>query len=51
MPNRRIIAIWFPYIGAERILRKTQHNLENPVVVVAKRSQTEIISSISASAQ
>ena len=51
MPNRRIIAIWFPYMGAERILRKTQHNLENPIVVVAKRSQSEIISSISAAAQ
>ena len=51
MPGRRIIAIWFPYMGAERILRKTQHNLENPVVVVAKKSQSEIISSISAAAQ
>ena len=51
MPSRRIIAIWFPYIGAERILRKTQHTLENPIVVVAKRSQSEIISSISAAAQ
>ena len=51
MPSRRIIAIWFPYIGAERILRKTRHNLENPIVVVAKRSQSEVISSVSAAAQ
>ena len=51
MPSRRIIAIWSPYIGAERILRKTRHNLENPIVVVAKRSQSEVISSVSAAAQ
>ena len=51
MPGRRIIAIWFPYMGTERILRKTQHSLGKPVVVVAKKSQSEIISSISATAQ
>ena len=46
MPNRRIIAIWFPYMGAERILRKTQHNLREPIVVVANKSQSEIITSL-----
>ena len=51
MPGRRIIAIWFPYMGAERILRKTKHSLGKPVVIVAKKSQSEIISSISAAAQ
>ena len=34
MPSRRIIAIWFPYMGAERILRKTQHNPEEPIIIV-----------------
>jgi protein ImuB len=38
-------------MGAERILRKTQHSLGKPVVIVAKKSQSEIISSISAAAQ
>ena len=51
MPGRRVIAIWFPYIGAERIFRKTQYSLGKPVVVVAKKSQSEVISSISAAAQ
>ena len=51
MPGRRIIAIWFPYMGAERILRKTKHSLGKPVVIIAKKSQSEIISSISAAAQ
>ena len=51
MPGRRVIAIWFPYMGAERIFRKTQHSLGKPVVVVAKKSQSEVISSISAAAQ
>ena len=51
MPNRRIIAIWFPYMGAERILRKTQHNLREPIVVVANKSQSEIITSLCSVAQ
>ena len=51
MPGRRIIAIWFPYMGAERILRKTKHDLGKTVVIVAKKSQSKIISSISAAAQ
>ena len=51
MPGRRIIAIWFPYMGAERILRKTKYSLGKPVVIVAKKSQSEIISSVSAAAQ
>ena len=51
MPSRRIIAIWFPYMGAERILRKTQHNPEEPIIIVAKKAQSEIITSISAVAQ
>ena len=51
MPSRRIIAIWFPYMGAERILRKTQHNPEEPIIIVAQKAQSEIITSISAVAQ
>ena len=51
MPNRRIIAIWFPYMGAERILRKTQHNLREPIVVVTNKSQSEIITSLCSVAQ
>ena len=47
MPSRRVIATWFPHLGAERILRKTQHNPEEPLVVVAQKSQSEIITSIS----
>ena len=47
MPNRRIIATWFPYLGAERILRKAQHNPEEPLVIVAQKSQREIITSVS----
>ena len=47
MPSRRVIATWFPHLGAERILRKTQHNPEKPLVVVAQKSQSEIITSIS----
>ena len=38
-------------MGAERILRKNQHNSETPIAVVAKKSQGEIITSISATAQ
>jgi protein ImuB len=38
-------------MGAERILRKTQHNPEEPIIIVAKKAQSEIITSISAVAQ
>lgn len=51
MPNRRILAIWFPRLGAERLLRLEQAALERPFAVVHEMSNTQVIASVSAEAQ
>lgn len=48
MPHRRILSIWFPRLGAERILRQHRGTIDVPFAVVEDMGNTQVLSSISA---
>lgn len=50
MPNRRILSLWFPCLGAERILRQERGTLLAPLAVVRDTGQTQVLSSLSPAA-
>lgn len=50
MPNRRILSLWFPRLGAERILRLERGTIEAPLVVVRDTGQMQVLSSLSTAA-
>lgn len=51
MPNRRILSLWFPRMGAERLLRLARGTLDVPLAVVAERGNTQVLASLSAEAE
>lgn len=50
MPNRRIVSIWFPRFGAERLLRTHGQTIDQPFAVVQDLGQMQVLSSLSSSA-
>ncbi len=50
MPQTRILCLWFPRLGAERLLRQTPHLAAQPFAVVRDTRQMQVISSLSARA-
>lgn len=49
MPARRILSIWFPRLGAERLMRR--RGLSGPFAVVAERGQRQVLVSLSPEAE
>ncbi|MBV2359214.1 DNA polymerase Y family protein [Thalassococcus sp. CAU 1522] len=50
MPNRRILSLWFPRLGAERLLRAEPHLDDRPFAVVAEHGPAQVLSSLSVAA-
>jgi len=50
MSNRRILSLWFPRLGAERLLRRDPHLDAHPFAVVRDSGQMQVLSSLSAKA-
>jgi protein ImuB len=51
MPNRRILSLWFPRLGAERVLRQERGALEPPFAIVADLGNSQQIASVNTAAQ
>ena len=46
MPNRRTLSLWFPRLGAERLMRMG-HGLDDiPLAIVAEERNAQVISSL-----
>ena len=50
MPNRRILSLWFPRLGAERLLRLDRGLTEAPLAVAADIGNAQVLVSLSAAA-
>lgn len=50
MPKTRILSLWFPRMGAERLLRQAPHLAAHPFAVVRDTGQMQVLSSLSAKA-
>ncbi|MEL6617295.1 MAG: DNA polymerase Y family protein [Pseudomonadota bacterium] len=51
MSDRRILSIWFPRLGAERLIRRQPVLADQPVAVVAEQQNMQVISSLNGVAQ
>ena len=51
MPNRRVLSLWFPRLGAERVMRIERLPLEGPLAVVEERGNTQLLSSLNREAE
>lgn len=51
MPNRRILSLWFPRLGVERILRSEPWLVAQPVAVVRADGPAQVLASLSAEAE
>ncbi len=51
MSARRILSVWFPRLGAERLLRRDPPPEDVPFAVVRETGQMQVLSSLSESAQ
>ena len=51
MPARRILSVWFPHLGAERLLRRRGDAGPRPFAVVADDGQRQVLSSLSPAAE
>ena len=51
MQNRRILSLWFPRLGADRLGRRLRAPLEEPLVVVGQSGGTQVLTSLSAAAE
>lgn len=51
MPNRRILSLWFPRLGAERLLRMERGTFDAPLAVLRDTGQMQVISSMNARAE
>ncbi|WP_317056719.1 Y-family DNA polymerase [Roseovarius rhodophyticola] len=47
MPERRILSVWFPRLGAERLLRRMAIGHDAPFAVVRETGQMQVLSSLS----
>ncbi|MBB93163.1 MAG: DNA methylase [Rhodobacteraceae bacterium] len=50
MPKRRILSLWFPRLGAERLMRAARGTLDMPLAVVEDRGNMQLVSSVNAPA-
>lgn len=50
MPNRRVLSLWFPRLGAERCLRLERGTVLAPLVVVRDAQGAQVLHSLSAEA-
>ncbi|MDG2404847.1 MAG: DNA polymerase Y family protein [Paracoccaceae bacterium] len=50
MPSRRILCLWFPRLGAERILRSAHYDTEIPFAVVQNKGAAQVLWSLSQAA-
>jgi len=51
MLNRRILSLWFPRLGAERILRLQRGTIDAPFAVVREEKNMQVLSSLSREAE
>ncbi|MEO1779628.1 MAG: DNA polymerase Y family protein, partial [Pseudomonadota bacterium] len=51
MSDRRILSIWFPRLGAERLVRRQPLLADQPVAVVEDQQNMQLITSLNAIAQ
>ncbi|MEX0367875.1 MAG: DNA polymerase Y family protein, partial [Ruegeria sp.] len=51
MPRRRILSLWFPRLGAERLMRAARGLQTGPLAVVAEQSNMQVISAMNAEAE
>ncbi len=51
MPNRRILSLWFPRLGAERLIRMERGTFDAPLAVLRDTGQMQVISSLSVQAE
>lgn len=51
MAPKRILSLWFPRLGAERLLRHMRGLPDQPLVVIERIGQVQSITSVTASAQ
>lgn len=51
MPSRRIISLWFPRLGVERVLRQRRDGFDGPLAVVQDQGQMQVVSSITQAAE
>ena len=50
MSNRRILSLWFPRLGAERLIRISRGTILGPLAVVAEEANLQVLMSVSAQA-
>ncbi len=51
MPHRRILSLWFPRLGAERVIRMERGLFDAPLAVLRDTGQMQVISSLNALAE
>ncbi|WP_209505206.1 MULTISPECIES: DUF6504 family protein [unclassified Ruegeria] len=51
MPKRRILSLWFPRLGAERLIRAARGLHTGPLAIVAEQSNMQVITSVNVDAQ
>ena len=51
MTHRRILSLWFPRMGAERLLRQARMAEDLPFAVLRDSGQMKVISSLSITAE
>ncbi|WP_158965430.1 DUF6504 family protein [Chachezhania sediminis] len=51
MSTRRILSLWFPRLGAERLIRADRSLGDGPLAVVAEQSNMQVVMSLNAAAQ
>lgn len=51
MTDRRILSLWFPRLGADRIMRREPHLLALPFAVVQEQNNMQVLTSINLSAR
>ncbi len=51
MPKRRILSLWFPRLGAERLVRAARGLHAGPLAVVAEQSNMQVVTSLNVEAQ
>jgi protein ImuB len=49
--HRRILSLWFPRLGAERVLRLARGSLSGPLAIVEEVSNTQVISALNIEAE
>ena len=51
MSHRRILSLWFPRLGAERVMRAGRGSLAGPLSIVEELSNTQVISALNEAAE